>query len=241
MAPRSYVKHTRYSKPSAMARSYTQGISKRGAAAASRRASYSAARTLAALNQELKFHDVDVDDTVIAAGANVLNSGSVNQIAQGVTESTRVGRKAVIRSINWRWEAFMEQNPQAVGSTDSDVVRIILYLDRQANGATITNTDLLETADYQSFNNLSNKDRFRVLYDRTVPVNPQAAGGNGTTEDQSGVSVTGTCFLKCDIPVEFSSTTGAVSEIRSNNLGVMLCSKNGIAGFGSKLRLRFTD
>ncbi len=50
---------------------------------------------------ELKFHDVDLVDAVVAAGFNVTET--INIIAQGVTESTRVGRKCTIKSINWHW------------------------------------------------------------------------------------------------------------------------------------------
>ena len=55
-------------------------------------------------NGEMKFHDVDLDDAVIAAGANA--TASINLIAQGVTESTRVGRKCTITAINWRYRVF---------------------------------------------------------------------------------------------------------------------------------------
>lgn len=190
-------------------------------------------------NPELKFKDSDIDDAVIASSGTVL--GSWNLIAQGVTESTRVGRKCTIRQINWRWTVTL---PALMDAADmlSDEVRLIVYLDKQTNGANATVTGILESADYQSFNNLANKSRFRILYDKSVVLNPSA----GSTDGASTVSVpevirSGSFYKKCSIPLEFDSTTGAITEIRSNNIACMTISKNGVASLNSKVRLRFSD
>ncbi len=189
---------------------------------------------------ELKFHDVDYDDSVVAAGAVVNTAGSLNLIAQGVTESTRVGRKCTIMSIGCRYDITL---PQIADSSPGfgDVIRVIVYLDKQTNGAIAANTDILETADYQSFNNLSNKSRFRILHDKTFDMNYVAGGGDATANSYAGGAVTNTWFKKCSIPLEFSSTTGALTELRSNNINIMVCSKHGISGIASKWRFRFSD
>ncbi len=190
---------------------------------------------------ELKFHDIDVDTADILAAGVIMNSGSVNLIAQGVTESQRVGRKCTIKSINWRYQIELSASS---GTTfqESDTMRIIMYLDKQCNGATATITGILESANYQSFNNLANKNRFRTLYDQTHTLNTQGGAGNGTANDFGPQKVTGSFFKQCDIPIEFDSTTGAITEIRSNNLGVLvIAEQGGISTFDSKLRLRFSD
>ncbi len=189
---------------------------------------------------ELKFHDVDLDDGVVAAGGNV--TATVNIIAQGVTESQRVGRKCTIKSIHWRYRIFMPAQTDVATSAAGDNLRVIMYLDKQANGATAAATDILETADYQSFRNLANSQRFNIILDRTSAVNYD-------TMTSEGAGVVSTTFSsrdfvlnkKCNIPIEFSATTGAIGEIRSNNIGVMLVGNAGIAGFDSKIRLRFSD
>ncbi len=186
---------------------------------------------------ELKFHDIDLDDAVIAATGGITDS--INKIAQGTTEVTRIGRKCTIRSINWRFAVTIPSTN--LGSSATDIVRVILYLDKQANGATAAITDILESADYQSFNNLANKSRFRTLMDRTYDTTSSAGGGDGTTEDYAESSVHDSFFKKVNIPVEFDSTAGAITEIKSNNIGVLLFTKNGKAGFASKIRLRFSD
>ena len=186
------------------------------------------------LNGELKFHDVDLDDTAIAVGGTV--TASINLIAQGVTESERVGRKCTIRSILWRWN--LQYPSQAVMASTSDSIRLVMYTDKQANGATAAVTDLFESNDYQSFNNLSNSGRFRVLYDKTIGMQQNAAIAGPVTNEQDK---NGTFFQSVNIPIEFSAGAGTIAEIRSNNLGVMLFSRVGVCRFDSKIRLRFSD
>ncbi len=188
---------------------------------------------------ELKFFDLDIDDAVVAANGTIAQD-SVNKIAQGVTEVTRVGRKCTIRAINWRWQIDLPILATA-NSSIGDVVRVILYLDKQANGATAAVTDILESDDYQSFNNLANKSRFRTLMDREYTLTAPSAAGDGAANDMSADRITDSFYKKCNIPIEFDATTGAITEIKSNNIGVLLLGLNGLAGFDSKMRLRFSD
>ncbi len=188
---------------------------------------------------ELKFHDLDVDDAAIAAGATIAQA-SCNIIAQGMTESTRIGRKCTIKSINWRMEVNLASNASL---NNSDIVRVILFLDRQCNGAAPATTDLLEAADYQSFNNLANKSRFFTLMDRTYSVNPSGASGDGTTDATVSTVIADTFFKKVDLPIEYdnSASTRVITTQTSNNIVVMTLSRSGKAAFSSKMRLRFTD
>lgn len=185
---------------------------------------------------ELKFHDVDLDDAVVATGGTVVPT--INIIPQGTSEIQRIGRKCTIRSINWRFQVQLPAGTSTAGTADT--LRVIMYLDKQANGATAAVTDILESADFQSFNNLGNKNRFRTLMDRRYDLQTSLSG-DGTTVDSGLVLEGDTFFKKCNIPIEFSSTNGTITEIRSNNIGVLLISSQGVAGFVSKLRLRFSD
>ncbi len=192
---------------------------------------------------EKKFHDVDLDDAVIAAVGTITDS--INKIPQGVTEKTRIGRKAVLTAINWRYNITLPEQNAVATPVLSDTVRVIMYLDKQCNGATATIADgIVETANFQTFNNLANKDRFKILHDKLITINYTTLASHGFAADtfeQGEVQRNGSFYKKCYLPIEFDSTTGAITEIRSNNLGVLIFSKSGIAGFDSKIRLRFTD
>ncbi len=191
---------------------------------------------------ELKFHDVTVDDAAIAQNGTIQNSGSVNLIPQGITEITRVGRKCTIKSINWHYTLSSAETDGGTSATNPDVVRVILYLDKQCNGATATVTQILRSDVLNSFRNLTESGRFRILMDKMHTLNCMAGGGDGTTNDWASRITQGSFYKKCNIPLEFNNTAGAITELRSNNLGVLLVSKAGTGAiFASTMRLRFSD
>ncbi len=208
-----------------------------------KRRTYKAPEAYFAKAGELKFHDVDVDDAIVSATGTIQNGGTVNIIPQGVTEIQRIGRKCTIRSIHWRFSADQVELNNGATPQTSEVIRAIFYLDKQANGATAAVTDILETATHRSFRNLANSGRFQIFLDKTMVFNYQTfsfdtAGAQGDSAEVVGEYQ----FNKnCNVPIEFSAATGAIGEIRSNNLGVLLISKSGQGGFASSLRLRFSD
>ncbi len=190
---------------------------------------------------EMKFHDVDVNSAAVAA-TGVIASTTINIIAQNTTETGRIGRKCTIRSINWRYQIVLPEQDAVATPASSDSLRMILYLDKQANGATATVLGILETADFQSFRNLANSNRFSILMDKTVAVNYQnLASDNNALVSSTLVNFDDAWYKKCSIPIEFDSTTGALTEMRSNNLGVLLITSGAVATFRSTFRLRFSD
>ncbi len=149
-------------------------------------------------NGELKFHDIDVDDAVVASGGVIQNAGTINIIPQGVSEKQRIGRKCTIKSIGWRFECSLAEQDAQPNPETNDVLRVIMYQDKQCNGATAAVLDILESADYQSFNNLANSSRFRTLMDRTYDLNwmgGMASDGAGLVS-QARTTVTDTFFKK---------------------------------------------
>ncbi len=192
---------------------------------------------------ELKFHDVNLDDTAIATGGTIA-SDSINKIPQGVTEVTRIGRKCTIRQINWRFNIAQTSQSDQTDPPKGDVIRILLVLDKQCNGAAAAITDLLESDDYQSFNNLANKSRFRVLMDRKYNIGMSMGQTDGTnTGAYPEINITDSLYKRVNIPIEFDDTasTGALTTIRANNIFAITMSKNGTCQFLSKMRLRFSD
>ncbi len=199
--------------------------------------------------QEQKFFDSDWDQAVannIAGRVQV--PGSAVLIGQGLTESTRIGRKAVIRSILWRGHVQLQASAANIVS-DTQTCRILIILDTQCNGVTADPSDtngLLQTGHYLSFNNLVNKGRFRVLYDKFVEFTPVAAAGDGTTNDTGGVGRFLSFSKKnCNIPIEYSGVANpaVISEIRTNNIFGMLVNRTGASDIvlDSRFRFRFTD
>ncbi len=196
---------------------------------------------LAGNRAEKKFHDLDFDDAVIAAGMNV--STAMLTIPEGNGEQERIGRAITITNIGIKYDISLPSTPSAANTRD--VVRFMVVQDKQCNGALPAALDLLETADYQSFNNLANSRRFRVLMDRNYSLTCKAGSGRGATDTLSyGFdSVQDTFYKKCNIQIEYdnSATDGTIGTIRSNNIFLVVGTRQGLATFASKIRFRFTD
>ncbi len=90
---------------------------------------------------------------------------------------------------------------------------------------------------------MANSGRYKILMDRSHSLNYLATGTDGTNTVSIGAveSPVFTLFKDCAIPIEYSSTTGALTEIRSNNLGILAISAAGTIGFFGAIRLRFSD
>ncbi len=191
-------------------------------------------------NAELKFHDVDLDDAVVAQAGGL--TATINIIAQGTTESERIGRKCTIRQVHWRYRLALPTQDAIATPASSDTCRVILYQDKQCNGATAAITDVLESADIHSFRNLANSGRFVILMDKMHTLTYQGLSSDAANVMNQGQVVREFTYNKtCSIPIEYNSTVGVITEIRSNNLGVLLISSSGVIGLNSKFRLRYSD
>ncbi len=188
-------------------------------------------------SREIKFHDLTITDAIVV-NTGAIASVSCNLIQQGTGEDERIGRKCTIKSIEWRFTLSLPEQTNLALANDS--LRIILYQDKQANGATAAVTDILEVASFLSFYNPVNQGRFRIFYDRTITLNATSGGGNGTALDVFAKAYQGTFSKRCHIPLEFSTTGGVITALRSNNVGVLLISDNGLLGFDSRMRINFT-
>ncbi len=197
---------------------------------------------------ELKFHDIGWNEGIAdLSGGVISNTSSLVLIGQGITESTRIGRKCTIRSIGWRGELRLDLQAGTVLQPPM-AVRLLLVHDSQANGAApgvATTNGVLQSASWQSFNNLANKGRFHVLSDKTYTINALCGAGDGAANDTAGVSRSFTVFKKCSIPIEYSGTANpsVITELRSNNIfGLMITSTNvSTMSLVSNLRFRFSD
>lgn len=191
---------------------------------------------------EWKFFDTSSSPGAISSTAQIVED-SINEVVQGVKENERIGRKCVIRSINFRYQVTLPEKNDEASPVAGDLIRVVMYVDKQANGATAAGSDILQTnTNIQSFNNLSNSNRFRILYDKVHQINYTTLAADALNNFEHAEVVQHHAFYKkCNIPIEFNSTTGAITEIRSNNVGIMCISKNGIATFLGNTRIRFSD
>ncbi len=190
---------------------------------------------------ELKFFDATKGSTTTSATGAISNL-SLNLVPQGITEVTRIGRRIMVKSLFLHGNVTLPSTA-TVGDT-ADSARVIVYLDKQANKATAATTDIMEaTISIDSFRNLANKGRFRILSDRKYDVWSGAGAGEAAGDSEYGEMIISwdVALPSLNIPIEFTAETGAITEITSNNIGVMVIGRSAKCGVGYKWRLRYTD
>lgn len=187
--------------------------------------------------KELKFFDTALSFLIDNTG-EVPTTGQLTLIPQGVTESTRIGRKCVVKSVHMRGVYVYQPSTSATAAV---VTFMYLVLDRQANGAAAAVTDVLTSNEmYSAFSNMANSERFKILKRFVVDFSPTA----GVTTAYNNVRKPFEYYSKLDIPIEYSSTTGAISEIKSCNLFLLAGTDGGaddLVTVAGTCRLRFSD
>jgi len=188
---------------------------------------------------ELKFFDTSVTDTLVAATGTVQTSLCL--IPQAVGRSARLGRKCVATSLELRGNGFLVALAEATGPPQGELLRVLVVVDTQANGAVFEVTDVLKTAAINSPTNASNVDRFLTLSEEWIPLEYKGAagGGVGSEVDYAGVAHEWVFSLDLDLPLEYTGTTGAIGELATNNIAVLAISKSGLCGLQFTARLNF--
>ncbi len=190
---------------------------------------------------ELKFFDTSVAMTGISA-TGTLNT-SLNLIPQGTTESNRIGRKCTIKSIHWRHNLQLPEIDADATPQETGRIRLIMYQDKQCNGGAATTALILNTSDVNSFHNLEEQGRFRILLDKTVAMNATSGFSDGAgVASASAVNKYAVFKKKCTIPLEYSNTDGALTGIRSNNVGILAISGGtATCDLSGRVRVRYSD
>jgi len=188
----------------------------------------------------------DVLNTVALTLANPLSvsqsaitGGALELLTQGVGESQRIGRKICVKNFHLRGNC--EFVPQAA-SQGWDRATIMLVLDTQCNGAFPANppTDMFQSTNPSAWMlNLDNTNRFRILktWSHDFNATVQDVGGLTLANQVAHVDM----FVPMNMEVMYSANTGAIAEIRDNNLFLAYGSTNGECVFGGSSRVRFTD
>lgn len=188
---------------------------------------------------EKKFVDTDFSDGTLASTMTFYNP---MVIAQGDKENERVGRKVTLRSLHIRGWIYL-LNATNVTNT-GNLFRMRIVVDTQCNGAQFAATDLLESDTINSFSNLANRSRFRVLADKVMSFSAHGGTATGAAYTFGEVMKPINMNLRLNIPIEFdnSATTGAITTVRSNYLCIVMQSLTGeILSVGFTTRVRYTD
>ncbi len=123
----------------------------------------------------------------------------------------------------------------------TDTMRTMVILDKQCNGANPTVAQVLASTDIDSYRNLQLSGRFTVLLDRTTDINTMGLAGDGAANDSAPISRSFSFYKKCNVPLEFDASTGAITDLTTNNIFVLLISELGQSSWQAGCRVRFSD
>lgn len=181
----------------------------------------------------------------IVATVGGANDGNLLRIAQGTGANDRIGLKIVLKSVQLRCTLFMDAYANPVQPVINSVVRIVCFMDTQTNGALPLMAQLWETpGNYFTAPNIANATRFTILKEWLLEMNnPTLVYDQGSGNFGSSAWFWQTKWnKKFDIPIEYSSTTGAIAEIRTNSIWLCtIASSNNQMKLQGRVRVRYTD
>ncbi len=160
------------------------------------------------LNTERNFLDRQLTNSAVSTTGQLF---SVILMAQGDTSNLRQGDQ--VKLVHIRYDATYKIHASATQSN----LRIIIFVDKQANGAlpTVANllTDVTASDGIVSGYNPDNKYRFRVLYDKVVQL------------DQAGKQSGRRSFRKkLNLRIRYGTNAGDITDLNSTNLLFLILS-----------------
>lgn len=161
---------------------------------------------------------------------NAFTGGQLlNGVAQGAANQTRVGRRMLMKSLQYR---FHLGTAAGASTTQLAPVRVLVVYDRQANGAVCLNTDVLATAVFQGFQNLGNTDRFLILSDMV-----HGLDGNSTQP------TSGKVYKKLNLDTMFIGNGNLVADIGSGSVYAFIATPGSATALVVNLnfRIRYVD
>lgn len=189
---------------------------------------------------EKKFFDID-NTTGVFPGTTGDIIDSFLKIKQGTAENERIGRLIRVHSIFMQGTLLLPTTGLVAES--SDLVRIIIYIDKQTNGLAATVGDILEpspTINFLSFRNLAQSRRFQILMDKKYALSAGGAVGAGSVEKR--IPWKFSKIFKTPLSIEFDDINGDLSELRTLNIGMLLISElPNKSQLVWKTRVRYTD
>jgi len=173
----------------------------------------------------------------------VNTTGSVtllNGVATGDDFTDRDGRKILMTALQLRGIAYRDT---ATGQNLPDLIRIMIVEDLQANGAAPAVTDILKTAEPTSFMNMNNRDRFKVHFDRQLPISMSTVAGTSALSNGGVHNIS--VYKKLNASVTFQGTANTIASIATSSfflvtIGNIAAGTNDSAFLWSS-RIRFID
>ena len=163
----------------------------------------------------------------------------VGNMIQGTQITNRLGNAVMFRSLALSYELKMAQSTL----DNTNIVRVMLFIDHQSNGTTPVPALFLETVDdVLSPYKQGNLQRYTYLYDQLFYLNAPGLAWNGTTEVSSQMSVKFAFQKNLQLKVHYTGNLGTAADISRNNVWFYVFKHNALTvNCQGVLRVRFTD
>lgn len=193
--------------------------------------------------KELKYFDTPITSTDAPTGGVIVPT--LNLITQGAGSSDRIGRKAFVKRIQIKGHVVLKTESDVTpGLASGDRIRVMVYLDKQCNGTAATVGQLLQKTELNSWRDMEQVDRFRILHDKVYTLNRTSLANGSSSANVSGPSVYKMFNMgkNCNLELLFdASQPVAIDNVKSYNIGMLLISEHGRSAFKGECRIRFTD
>lgn len=158
------------------------------------------------INTEFKSAD-PYNGTIINPGVSPVIT-LLNGLTQGDDISNREGRQIRLKSVD------ISQAYSMNGAAFGTIIRMMLVLDKQPNGAVFNSADLLQNTDTVAFRQLDNRRRFLILEDRKYTIS-----STGPIIGYDRV------YKEIDIKTTYDdSNAGTIADIETNALYLLFIS-----------------
>lgn len=207
-------------------------------------------------------HDLKVVDVGFGGTADTNLAANTNiTILNGVNEGTgifkRLDSKIKMKSLRVKFGLVFTYQEQALtGNVGCTSCRVSIVLDRKPNGAIplwsniFSNLDKAGTFVQDLRSNLSatNTERFRVLRDEIIPMNPQYYHKGGLSLDKDEICFERDWFIdlkQMQSTYESASTASGIADFESNVIYFIIRTSVGdvhhTTNYAGNARLRFID
>ncbi len=201
--------------------------------------------------EELKFKDTSNSSVLVDTDWDTFGGStesSISGVQGGDTGSDRNGRTYLIHSVQVNGLFQAAPSESQGGPIQPDVVRVMVVLDKQTNGALLTGDDVMDAClvNTEGFRNLTNEERFDILYDEEISFSfGNLNEGAVNMFAIEGMFKTYSMAMEFENPIRVVTTglTNLITEVVDNSLHILA-----VRGQGStptithcfQARIRFT-
>lgn len=171
------------------------------------------------------------------AGTTVGTGGGPYGISQGSGVGNRTGNR--IRLTKIEFQVTVVPQPGTVNIA-GEMCRMILYHNKQANGAAITPTELFDTDAINSLRNENERPRVTILKDMLHHMQPTSSASAQTVTSTGYTTFKWTIYPKT--VVQYSDGFAAITSVLTNDYGIgVISTRSGCCQIAVGAKVFYTD